>query len=122
YRAGHNKEVVRTLEKAKPLAARRYEQRPEDAARLNGQGGTAWDWYFLAMAHYRLGHADEGKKWIDKANTSSAQSLDWEQRLELRLIRREAERVAIAALEARLAQHPTRFDGGLHNELRHLYG
>jgi hypothetical protein len=35
----------------------------------------AWDWCFLAMAHHRLGHAEEARRclveaarWIDEAN------------------------------------------------------
>jgi tetratricopeptide (TPR) repeat protein len=30
-------------------------------------GGTAYDYFFLAMAHWRLGHADEALAWYDKA-------------------------------------------------------
>jgi hypothetical protein len=31
----------------------------EESVRRNGQGGNAFDWLFLAMAHHRLGHARE---------------------------------------------------------------
>ncbi|HKI33716.1 MAG TPA: hypothetical protein VKA46_17820 [Gemmataceae bacterium] len=30
-------------------------------------GGDAFDWFVLAMAHHRLGHADEVPRWYDKA-------------------------------------------------------
>jgi hypothetical protein len=32
-----------------------------------GRGGDAVDWLFLAMAHRRLGHAPEARKWYDRA-------------------------------------------------------
>ena len=31
------------------------------------KGGDASDWFFLAMAHWQLGHKDEARKWYDKA-------------------------------------------------------
>lgn len=33
-----------------------------------GKGGDANDWYFLAMAHWRLGEKDEARKWFDRAD------------------------------------------------------
>jgi tetratricopeptide (TPR) repeat protein len=30
-------------------------------------GGDCFDWLFLAMAHWRLGHKDEGQVWYEKA-------------------------------------------------------
>jgi tetratricopeptide (TPR) repeat protein len=89
YRAGQYREAVRRL---------------NEAIALQGKGGAAQDWLFLAMAHHRLGHAAEAKKWLGKAaqeidqavrddpkNTAAA--LPWNQRLELRILRREAEKV-----------------------------
>jgi tetratricopeptide (TPR) repeat protein len=77
-------------------------QRLDEAIQVHGKGGTAYDWLFLAMAHHRLGKADEARQWLDKARrwidaqeatsqeaTGSAQP--WSQRLELQLFRREAE-------------------------------
>jgi tetratricopeptide (TPR) repeat protein len=72
---------------------------------VNAQGGEggASDWLFLAMAHHRLGHADEAKKWLSKAvqwfdpvtldgpKKPAVAALSWEQRLELKLLRAEAE-------------------------------
>jgi serine/threonine protein kinase/predicted Zn-dependent protease len=58
YRTGRYEESVRCFE----TAARTYRPR-------------AWDWCFLALAHHRLGHADEARRclseatrWIDAAN------------------------------------------------------
>jgi superkiller protein 3 len=31
------------------------------------QGGDSFDWFFLAMAHWRLGDPDEARQWYDKA-------------------------------------------------------
>src|SRR5262249_39580140 len=39
----------------------------QDAIKLQGGGGTAWDWLFLAMAHHQLGNADKARRWFDKA-------------------------------------------------------
>jgi hypothetical protein len=90
YRAGRHQEAVQVLgKKLEPW-------------------GTARDWYFLAMAHHRLGHADEAKRWLTEATRWHDQALQselketdrWEQRLELKLIRREAESVVLAAKSA----------------------
>jgi WD40 repeat protein/tetratricopeptide (TPR) repeat protein len=64
-------------------------------------------WFFLAMAHHRLGNKDKAKKWFEKANTLiqqlrqkksdvnpdnlvSWESLPWNERLILDLLHREA--------------------------------
>jgi tetratricopeptide (TPR) repeat protein len=31
------------------------------------KGGDSLDWFFLAMAHWRLGHRDEARTWFDRA-------------------------------------------------------
>jgi WD40 repeat protein len=80
YRAGRYADAIQHLE--------------EGIARRDTIG-TPHDWLFLALAHQRLGHVEEARKWLDKA----AAALDkdpggsWDQRLELRLLRREAEEV-----------------------------
>jgi WD40 repeat protein/serine/threonine protein kinase/tetratricopeptide (TPR) repeat protein len=63
-------------------------------------GGLAKDWLFLAMAHHRLGHAEEARRCLDRAarrldggvlngvSRDPVQPLD---RLEAELLRREAE-------------------------------
>jgi WD40 repeat protein/tRNA A-37 threonylcarbamoyl transferase component Bud32 len=59
----------------------------------------AYDWLLLALAHQKLHHAEEAKKWLTKAQTRIDQAkqeradrsnLTWEQRLELQLLRAEA--------------------------------
>jgi hypothetical protein len=30
-------------------------------------GGDTFDWFFLAMEHWRLGHVKEARAWYDKA-------------------------------------------------------
>jgi tetratricopeptide (TPR) repeat protein len=90
YRAGKYAEAVTRL---------------DQAVQASRQGGMLQDWLFLAMAHYRLGHTDEARKWLKKA----ADEIDrlgsagdpggtsplpwWTNRLEYQLFRREAERV-----------------------------
>jgi WD40 repeat protein/serine/threonine protein kinase/tetratricopeptide (TPR) repeat protein len=101
YRAGRYEEAVKRLNES--MQARSPE-------------GTVHDWIFLAMAHQHLGHATEAQGWLDKATrwidralnkrASSAslylsttvwnqrwqgQLLLWDERLELQVLRREAE-------------------------------
>jgi tetratricopeptide (TPR) repeat protein len=38
----------------------------EDSMRV-GKGGDASDWFFLAMAHWQLGHKEESRRWYDRA-------------------------------------------------------
>ncbi len=66
----------------------------------------AWDWCFLAMAHQRLGHAQEARRclaeaarWIDRANRVELDDIagnspawgDWPERVEYPMLLREAE-------------------------------
>jgi tetratricopeptide (TPR) repeat protein len=39
----------------------------EAATRLRAAGGDGFDWFFLAMAHWRLGDRDEARMWFDRA-------------------------------------------------------
>jgi len=67
-------------------------------------------YFFLAMAHHRLGHADEARRWLDKGIHGTEEELKppssppkesntrtrtipphWSQKLTLQLFRREAE-------------------------------
>jgi tetratricopeptide (TPR) repeat protein len=57
YRAGKYKEAISDFERSAPVFPRR-----------------AWDWLFMAMAHYKLGHTEEAKHslknaeaWIERA-------------------------------------------------------
>jgi eukaryotic-like serine/threonine-protein kinase len=51
YRAGEWKGAVAALEKSMEL----------------GKGGDGSDWFFLAMANWRLGNRDEARRWHDRA-------------------------------------------------------
>ncbi|HEV3255855.1 MAG TPA: tetratricopeptide repeat protein, partial [Gemmataceae bacterium] len=90
YRAGRFEESVRRF---------------KEAVKVQGQEGTPGAWLFLAMAHQRLGHAEEARKWLDKAGRWLDQAAKdhpkkgavvphgWQQRLEIQLLRKEAETV-----------------------------
>jgi WD40 repeat protein/tetratricopeptide (TPR) repeat protein len=75
-----------------------------EAIQSHERGGTAGDWFFLAMAQHRLGRPEEARKaldkavqWIEKAEQGQIQDehiqlpLPWEDRVGLELLRREAE-------------------------------
>jgi tetratricopeptide (TPR) repeat protein len=83
-------------------------QQLEKAASMEPLAPTAW--LLLAMAHQRLGHADEARRSLDKAVQQATQLLQkrpkntgskatalapdemiWTERLSLQLLRREAE-------------------------------
>ncbi|MCI0462915.1 MAG: tetratricopeptide repeat protein, partial [Gemmataceae bacterium] len=53
YRAGEWKEAVAALQQSMKL----------------GKGGSCEDWFFLAMAHWRLGNQPEARRWFDRAVT-----------------------------------------------------
>ena len=59
----------------------------------------AYTWFFLAMAHKRLGHDDQAHEFLTKAIKRSDEELlpkanaSWNRRLTLQLLRREAEGV-----------------------------
>lgn len=75
----------------------------EEAMRLQDNGGTGWDWVFLALAHHEQGNAEEARKWRDRAigwfdqelAAKALQSRDgsrqWVERLQMELLRREVE-------------------------------
>jgi hypothetical protein len=71
--------------------------RLEEAIRVRGGEGAPRDWAFLAMAHYRLRHRDEARRWLDQLrqhqpNTDPNQFWD---ELEVRLLRGEAEAMVL---------------------------
>jgi tetratricopeptide (TPR) repeat protein len=88
YRAGRFEAAIETL---------------DEAVKAQSEGGTAHDWLFLAMAHRRLGHNAEARNWLEKAvnwinqaapdapRDDARPALLWTRRLELQLLRREAE-------------------------------
>jgi WD40 repeat protein len=77
YRAGRFEDAVKRLEEA---IARR------------DKVGTVPDWLFLAMAHQRLGHADEARKWLKKALDQDVSGPEGPG-LELQVLRHEADEV-----------------------------
>jgi tetratricopeptide (TPR) repeat protein len=81
YRAGRYDEAVRRL--AEGIQARGGESVPAD-------------WAFLAMAHHRLGHRAEVRRWLDRLQRYQPDSDQgfWSE-LEIRLLRREAEAVIV---------------------------
>jgi WD40 repeat protein/tetratricopeptide (TPR) repeat protein len=91
YRAGRYDDAVRKL---------------EEAVEAHPRGGAPFDFLFLAMAHQRLKHREEAERWLGKAGQWLEQAeegtltdpsirlpLFWIQRLELNLLRRDAESV-----------------------------
>jgi tetratricopeptide (TPR) repeat protein len=100
YRAGRYDDALRFLTRASTLNP--------DPYRTN----MIYTWFFLAMTHHRLGHAQEARQWLDKAVQATDQALDlsappaakpasptdpaggippaWNRRLTLELFRREA--------------------------------
>ena len=82
YRAGRFEDAIRWLEERVRLSAG-----PEDAQ----------DWAFLAMAHHRLGHRDEARRWLDclrNRQPSTDPNQLWDE-LEIRLLRSEAEALVL---------------------------
>ena len=92
YRGGRFEEAILRLTEAHHLV-----QEPSEQSRIS----PAYAWFFLAMAHHRLGHGEEAKKWLDKAAawTENAmreadqgqKSMPWNRRLTLKLLGEEAE-------------------------------
>jgi hypothetical protein len=76
---------------------------PEVAATLEvshtkRNGESIWaDWVFLAMAHHRLGHHGEARRWIDRFRDGSPNLVpsEFRQELEARLLRTEAEAMVL---------------------------
>jgi tetratricopeptide (TPR) repeat protein len=111
YRAGRFQEAIGHLNDAlkalpEPIGPRLSSDPKAYGGVSSGPapGGDAPDWLFQAMAHHRLGHAEEARKWLDKAvawidqrkqlrweGASSDFLIDWQVRLAYRVLRLEAE-------------------------------
>jgi len=87
YRSGHHAEAVPLL---------------EESIRRHAEGGLVVDWLFLAMAHYRLGHADEAKKCLAGVKTPLERirgtrpgdtTIRWQEVVILPLLAREVEQL-----------------------------
>jgi tetratricopeptide (TPR) repeat protein len=104
YRAGQYREAIESF---------------EEAAKLGRV--TPFDWYFLAMAHYRLGHADDARRmlanaaaWIDKADHRDPNDLSgsgpswggWDEKVTVPMLRSEAETLVLGNPEKAKAADP----------------
>jgi eukaryotic-like serine/threonine-protein kinase len=80
FRAGNLEAAARRLKEA--LAGR-------------GRRPSPHEWLWLALVHQGMGMTDEARKWLAKAvsalDASDAETLPWVQRVQLELLRREAE-------------------------------
>ena len=82
YRAGRFEDAIRRLKEG--VKARNGAEEP-------------LDWPFLSMAHHRIGHRDEARRWLDRLRNrrpSTDPDRFWEE-LEIRLLRSEAEAVIL---------------------------
>jgi tetratricopeptide (TPR) repeat protein len=91
-RAGRFADAIEALQEANGVW--------EKAAVKPPMSSPVYTWFFLAMAHHRLGHAEEARNWLDKANQFiekqakdpvNEPSQPWNRRMTHRLLRREAE-------------------------------
>jgi lipopolysaccharide biosynthesis regulator YciM len=73
YRAGRFEESIRRL---------------EEGIQKNSGVSVPRDWVFLALAHERLGHATEARRWLDRFQT---QTVNEKPDALIRLLRNEAE-------------------------------
>jgi WD40 repeat protein/tetratricopeptide (TPR) repeat protein len=82
YRAGRYDEAIRRL---------------QEGIQLRGGKSEPQDWAFLAMAHFRQGHRDEARRWVDRFRDRPpvADSARFWDELEIRLLRSEAEAVIL---------------------------
>jgi tetratricopeptide (TPR) repeat protein len=89
YRAGRFEEAVKHV---------------DAGITAHGKEGNPLDWLLLALAHQRLGHADQARTWLDKAvrwldastqdkpaDDAFGSRIDWQTWLALRVLRREVE-------------------------------
>jgi tetratricopeptide (TPR) repeat protein len=88
YRAGRFEDAVAELDKA---------------CKLLPQGASPEPRYLLALAHQRLGHADDARRWLREADDHRSHALahrstvGWDRRLALELLRAEAEKAVGSA-------------------------
>jgi Flp pilus assembly protein TadD len=82
YRAGRHTEAVKQV---------------DQAVQLQRKGGTVTIQLFLALAHHHLGHADQARSWLEKADVQMqkrrdqiAMPLFWNDELLWKVLRQEA--------------------------------
>jgi tetratricopeptide (TPR) repeat protein len=82
YRAGRYDEAIRRL---------------EEGIGPDGERSPPREWAFLAMAHHRLGHQAESRRWLDRlrSHQPSADPTRFWDELEIRLLRSEAEAIIL---------------------------
>src|SRR5262249_1599545 len=94
-----NRHLVRALGMAHHRAGQ-YEEalrRLSESCELHPEGGNAYDWFFLAMSHHHLGHADEARVWLEKATQWTEReakkdgNVPWDEQVVRGQMRREAE-------------------------------
>jgi WD40 repeat protein/tetratricopeptide (TPR) repeat protein len=71
------------------------------AIKLHGGRDAPLAWLFLAMAHHRLGHADDARQWLDKGVRwiDENYEIGWLPRLTSQIVRREAEALLREAVD-----------------------
>jgi WD40 repeat protein/serine/threonine protein kinase/tetratricopeptide (TPR) repeat protein len=108
YRAGRFGEAIHRLQEANTAW--------ENAATKPTMYSPAYMWFFLAMAHQRLAHAEAARQWLEKGikwmdreveNPGNEASRSWNRRLTLQLLRREAEAVLKEPAAAKANEKPT---------------
>jgi WD40 repeat protein/tetratricopeptide (TPR) repeat protein len=108
YRAGRVQQAIQRLMDAEPL---------HQALDPTLPSSPAYAWFYLAMAHHRLGHGDEAKKFLNKAAAAwmdeetrepkapTAPRPAWNRRLTLKLLSDEAHTL-LKTDAARLPESP----------------
>jgi tetratricopeptide (TPR) repeat protein len=106
YRAGKWQEAAAVLEEGWATAGQKPQTPQESSGRSAPQAfdETAYELFFLALAHHRLGHTDEARQWLDKGVRWIEQArlpktdqgadnprFSWNRRVAHELLRREAE-------------------------------
>jgi WD40 repeat protein/serine/threonine protein kinase/Tfp pilus assembly protein PilF len=99
YRAGRFEDAVKVLNEATALSVKPY------------QTEMLHTWFYLAMVHHRLGHAEPARRWLEKAVQATEIALEsanatvgkpraagvvppyWDGKTTLQLLRREAEQL-----------------------------
>ena len=84
YRAGRFEEAVRHL---------------DEGIQARGDGGDPRGFAFLALAHHRMGHRDEAKRWLDKLaayQPKAGADFSWDD-VEILILRREAESLILGS-------------------------
>jgi hypothetical protein len=84
YRAGRFKEAVRRL---------------DESVQTRGDGGDPRGLAFLALAHHRVGHGDEARRWLDKlAAHRPHEGFEFSRDdVEVRVLHREAESLVLGS-------------------------